>query len=99
MSTVRLIANTKRFGVSSGSHGSDAPVSPDAQPPSNVAANPAATAERRTPAVNAFDKLAIIKRRPRVRHIPALGTRGRNARSGLAPCRYPRSVSHTAPLL
>src|SRR3954468_17710809 len=50
MSTARLIEKMKRLGPSSGSHGSLAPVSPLAQPPSRAAAATAATAEWRTAA-------------------------------------------------
>src|SRR5437763_968055 len=49
MSTARLIEKMKRLGPSSGSHGSLAPVSPLAQPPSRAAAATAATAVFRTP--------------------------------------------------
>src|SRR5580704_10550578 len=64
MSTVRLIAKTKRLGVSIGSQTSAAPVSPDAQPPTRVAATAAATTERRMPAVIDLDTLSIINAKP-----------------------------------
>ena len=64
MSTVRLIENMKRLGVSIGSHTSAAPVSPDAQPPTRAAATAAATTERRTPAVIDLDTLSIIDAKP-----------------------------------
>src|SRR5262245_7444497 len=64
MSTVRLMANMKRLGVSIGSHGSEAPVSPEAQPLTRVAVMKAATTDRRRTAVTALDLLAIINANP-----------------------------------
>ena len=51
MSTVRLIENTKRFGVSIGSQTSAAPVSVEAQPPISKAAAIMATAGPRSRAI------------------------------------------------
>src|SRR5204862_1516126 len=85
ISAVRLAANTNRLGVSIGSQGSAAPVSPDAQPPARVATKAAVTAERRTPAVTDLGTLAVINANP-ASISPAQGTRGRNAkRRGFAP--------------
>src|SRR3954468_11643650 len=50
MSTARLIEKMKRLGPSSGSHGSLAPGSPLARPPSSAAAATAATADCRAAA-------------------------------------------------
>src|SRR5215468_3787048 len=94
MSTVRLMANMKRFGVSMGSHGSEAPVSPDAQAPTRVAVATAATTDRRRPVATALDRLAIIYANPASIPRP-FKTRGRNAPSSMAHAAIRYGVSHT----
>ena len=87
MSTVRLIANMNRLGVSIGSQGSAAPVSPDAQPPTRFAIRGASSqpnGERRPSPTWARLQSSTPTPRP---ISPAQGTRGRNAPSGVAPRR------------
>src|SRR5215218_8953285 len=61
MSTARLIEKMKRLGVSSGSHGSFAPVSPLAQPPSSAAAARTAMVEWRARTATVFKNLSTIE--------------------------------------